>query len=301
MVNEEHADVLRERLAVWKGPLPVNVLERPATLADWIENEFGSQVGDVYIDSLKDLAPKLSDDDTGSRVNMARQELLARGVQVIEGHHQRKEQRGEGKPKTLADVYGSRWLTAGAGSVVLLWGEPGDLVVELIHLKQPAEPIGPMKIVHNHRLGVSTVYEARDLAAALEQTPGGMLVTDAARVLFETSAVPTADQREKARRTLNKLVEKGIAERADDPDGTARYIARAESRVTPRDPQRVPHTETTRATRNGSTKPHAPHTDGHGGSPTAYDPLFRGGVRESVTPHDDPEPGPRHATAAETT
>jgi len=225
MVVEGDAPALRERLAVWKGPLPVNVLERPSMLADWIAAEFPG-VSDVFVDSLKDLAPKLSDDEVGSKLNMARQELLARGLQVVEAHHQRKEQRGQGAPKTLADVYGSRWLTAGAGSVLLLWGEPGDLVVELLHLKQPAEPFGPHKLLHDHVHGRSALYEPGDLLETLERSPAGMLVADAARALYETSGTPTPNQVEKARRKLNRLIENGHAERRDDLDGTARYYAR---------------------------------------------------------------------------
>jgi hypothetical protein len=226
MVDEEQAGTLRERLAVWKGPLPINVLEHPWTFADWIQAEF-PLVSDIFIDSLKDLAPKLSEDETGSKLNMARQELLARGLQMVEGHHQRKEQRGQGAPKTLADVYGSRWLTAGAGSVLLLWGEPGDPVVELLHLKQPLEPFGPHRVIHDHRRGRSELYEPGNLLETIERTAGGMLVADAARALYETSATPTPSQVEKARRKLNKLVEKGQAERRDDPDGTARYFGRS--------------------------------------------------------------------------
>ncbi|MDQ3671098.1 MAG: bifunctional DNA primase/polymerase [Actinomycetota bacterium] len=223
MVDEEqHADVLRDRLTVWKGPPAVSVLTSPGALADWIESEFGS-VSDVVVDSLKDLAPKLSDDEAGSKVNLARQELLARGVEVLEVHHQRKEQRGQGKPKTLADVYGSRWLTAGAGSVVLLWGEPGDLVVELRHLKQPADEIGPLQVLHDHGLGTSRIHEHADLETVLGTSAHGMTVKDAARVLFE-SEEPRANEIEKARRKLDRLVERKIAERRYDPDGLARYF-----------------------------------------------------------------------------
>jgi replicative DNA helicase len=226
MVDQEQAETLRQRLAVWKGPLPINVLEHPWTFADWVASEF-PLASDVFVDSLKDLAPKLSEDETGSKLNMARQELLARGLQVVENHHQRKEQRGQGAPKTLADVYGSRWLTAGAGSVLLLWGEPGDLVVDAIHLKQPLEPFGPHRVIHDHSCGHSSLYEPSDLLETLERTPNGMRVADAARSLFETSATTTPNQIEKARRKLNKLCEKGHAERRDDPGGTARYFARS--------------------------------------------------------------------------
>jgi replicative DNA helicase len=227
MVDETaHAETLRERLAVWRGPLPVDVLKGPAVLADWIEAEFPDVV-DVVVDSLKDLAPKLSDDEVGGKVNLARQELLARGVQPFEVHHQRKEQRGQGSPKKLADVYGSRWLTAGAGSVVLLWGEPGDLVVELRHLKQPVEDVGPLSVLHDHARGVSTRLEQVDVESALGHAVHGLTVKDAAGLMFETLD-PKPNAIEKARRKLESLVGRGIAERRDDPDGLARYFGRSE-------------------------------------------------------------------------
>lgn len=224
MVDEGHGDLLRERLLVWRGPLPINPLSRPAALADWIEQEFGD-VSDVAVDSLKDLAPKLADDETANRVNLARQELLARGIELIEGHHQRKEQRGMGKPKALADVYGNRWLTAGVGSVVLLWGDAGDLVVELIHLKQPAETFGPTKLLHNHARGETILHEHVDLEALLYNAAHGLVVKDAARLLYGADE-PPSNEIEKARRKLESLVARGRAERRDDPDGLARYVAR---------------------------------------------------------------------------
>lgn len=226
MVAESDADCLRERLAVWRGPTPVDVVKEPHALADWIENEFPG-ASDVFIDSLKDLAPRLSEDEVGSAVNSARQELLVRGIEVVEIHHQRKEQRAYGKPKALADVYGSRWLTAGAGSVILLWGEAGDLVVELMHLKQPAEEVGPFKVIHDHRRGLSTVHEQADLEVLLGESEHGLTVKDGARLLFEAPE-PKANEIEKTRRKLERLVETGRAERRDDPDGLARYVIREE-------------------------------------------------------------------------
>jgi hypothetical protein len=44
---------------------------------------------------------------------------------------------------TPDDVYGSTWLTAGTGSVILLHGEPGDPIVSMHHLKKPVAEGGP--------------------------------------------------------------------------------------------------------------------------------------------------------------
>ena len=44
-------------------------------------------------------------------------------AEIIELHHDRKAQQGnEGRERSISDVYGSRWITAGAGSVILLVG-----------------------------------------------------------------------------------------------------------------------------------------------------------------------------------
>jgi replicative DNA helicase len=229
MVDEDDqaaVAAMRDRLAVWKGPLPVKVLEHPRTLADWLETEF-PEASHVFIDSLKDLAPETSKDEVGSKLNLARQELVSRGLELAEGHHQRKQQQGQAAPKGLADVYGSRWLTAGTGSVLLLWGERGDLVVDLRHLKQPAEEFGPHKVLHDHARGRSELYEPGDLLDMLERSPSGMLVADAARALFETDATPSPNLIEKARRKLDGLVKKGDADRRPEPDGTVRYVRRS--------------------------------------------------------------------------
>ena len=109
------------------------------------------------------------------------------------------------------------------GSVVLLWGERGDLVVELKHLKQPEGEIGPFNVLHDHSRGTSTVHERIDLVHALAIAAHGMTVADAACLLLEKST-PTKSEIEKARRRLNKLVDSGRATKHDDPDGLARYF-----------------------------------------------------------------------------
>jgi replicative DNA helicase len=225
MTSDEDRDVLAERLIVWEGPLPFDLTSDPRALADFA---LAHGVGSLFVDALKDVALDLTKDEVGSRVNLALQEVIAAGVEFCGLHHQRKEQSAAGKPKRLADVYGSRWLTAGMGSVVLLWGEPGDLVVELSHLKQPAEDVGPLKVVHDHVRGRSVIHGGLDLEQALATAAHGMTTKDGARALFE-SEKPTPNQVEKARRRFERLVERGHAERRDDPDGLARYFLRSQA------------------------------------------------------------------------
>jgi hypothetical protein len=223
MVTDVDEEMLRERLVVHRGPLPFELTKEPSwTLRQWVESH---DACDLYIDSLKDVAVKLTDDEVGACINRACQDVVAAGLEVVLNHHQRKQMQGGSPPKALADVYGSRWLTAGMGSVLLLWGEPGDLVVDCRHLKQPMEEVGPFKVLHDHTRGITTLHghvDLEELLAAAGST--GLLVKTVAMTMFESD---TANTIEKARRRLEALVGKGYAERCDTPDdGIARYRLR---------------------------------------------------------------------------
>jgi len=201
MVSEDDREALRGLLHVWQGPLPFNLSTEPDRFAPFVE-EFGA--GTVFIDSIKDVALDLSKDESGSRVNAALQETLACEVEVVAAHHQRKAQANNKKPTTLADVYGSTWITAGAGSVVLVWGDAGDSVVEFSHLKQPAEEVGPLLLVHDHGTGTTDVQPEFDVRVVLRNR-GGVTVRAFAETLFSTDD-PDRNQIEKARRRLEALV-----------------------------------------------------------------------------------------------
>jgi replicative DNA helicase len=224
MVTADDEEPLRDRLIVHKGPPPFDVVKDPAwTLRGWVEDHGATE---LVVDSLKDLAPRLTEDEVGSAVNRAFQEMTAAGLKLVVLHHQRKQQPGAPPPKRLADVYGSRWLTAGMGSVVMLWGDAGDLVVDFRHLKQPIEEVGPFNIVHDHVHGRSTVEEHVDLEQLLANSLRGLSVREAALNLMAETREPTRNEIEKTRRKLEGLVARNRAERRDDPDGSARYYAK---------------------------------------------------------------------------
>lgn len=212
MVTEADTGILHDRLVVWRGPLPFDIVHNQKGLADLAEL-LGAT--DVFVDSLKDVALDLSKDETGSRVNIAIQELIARGIEVCTLHHQRKEGRdGTGKPKKLSDVYGSRWLTAGMGSVFCVWGEAGDAIVEFLHLKQPAEDIGPLQLIHDHTEGNTTVKTGTTVQEILaEHYATGLEVKKLAERL-QQKPDPSKNEIEKARRSLEALVRTGNAERS---------------------------------------------------------------------------------------
>lgn len=215
--RESDRDLLDERLLVWRGPPEVDMAKDTALLT---EMAIAADADTVVIDSIKDAAIKLSDDEVGAGLNQAFQRALVAGVEVLGLHHQTKRSgSGTGKPDTLADVYGSAWITAGAGSVVLLWGNPGDLVVDLRHLKQPAEEVGPLKLLHDHTTGRSEVFEEVDLlTVARDNSAHGLAARAAACALF-TVAEPTENQVEKARRRLRSLADKGLLIAKTTPTG----------------------------------------------------------------------------------
>lgn len=197
-------DVLDERLTFMVGPPPHDLARHPGVLAALAE-QAGAQM--VIVDSLKDAAIGLSDDEVGAGWNRARQNALRAGVDLLELHHIRKVPAD--KRPDIGDVYGSTWITSGAGSVLLLAGAPGDPVVKAWHLKQPMNEVGPWNLLHDQQAGTMTVDGADDLLA-LVRASGGVTAKEAAARLFDT-LTPTRAQKEKARRRLVILVDQNLA------------------------------------------------------------------------------------------
>lgn len=213
--------LLRERFVFWPGPPPRDL----STDRDLLLRMARTAKADtVIVDSLKDAAIGLAKDEVGAGYNLARQRAITEGVQLVELHHQRKQTNGGSKPKSLSDVYGSTWLTSGAGSVVLLWGDAGDSVVELSHLKPSVEPVGPLLLSHNHTTGRTAVEETGDLCAlARACLVSGLTAKVAAEHLYGE----TGDERktrnnvQRARRELDRLTKAGrLVERTGHRGGT---------------------------------------------------------------------------------
>jgi replicative DNA helicase len=216
--NESHRAVLKERLVFWKGPPLRDVAKSPTLLADMAKHY---DVGVVIVDSLKDAAVGLSDDTVGAQYNRARQHLLAQDVQLMELHHNIKRGPMGTAPTTINDIYGSTWLTSGAGSVVMLTGEPGDPVISFRHVKQPSEEVGPFTVRHDQSTGVMTVDHQVDLidlvaAAGIH----GLTAKDAAMAILDKAADKvTKSHVEKARRRLDKKADDGLLVRVDGGRG----------------------------------------------------------------------------------
>ncbi|MGY1836486.1 AAA family ATPase [Blastococcus sp. SYSU DS0510] len=196
---------LDDRLVIWTGPPPADLAQHPTTLLELAQ---AADADTVVVDSLKDAAIGLTDDAVAAGYNRARQAVIAACIEVLELHHQVKRGANGGKPDTLADVYGSAWFTAGAGSVLLLWGAAGDPIVDLRHLKQPADDVGPLRVIHDHAAGTSAIWGGADLLALARHSPGGITARGAAQALFESDK-PDRNQIEKARRRLDALARGG--------------------------------------------------------------------------------------------
>lgn len=215
MVGESWRGDLDAELAVWQGPPVWDLAANPGVLLAMAQ-EAGAET--VVVDSIKDAAIGLSDDAVGAGWNRARQKVLAAGIQLVELHHNRKAQGGgRAGPPTIDDVYGSTWITSGAGSVVLLSGAPGDPVVGLHHIKQPASEVGPLKVLHDHEHGRSSIWQQADLVAVAKTRPDGITATEAATAMFETEK-PSPAEREKARRRLDRLTSEGLLRVVDEGD-----------------------------------------------------------------------------------
>jgi len=216
MVTEADEDALNARLLVWRGPLPYVLNQEPRRLLDHVqrlEDHLGRAVREVVIDSLKDVALELSKDEGGSGVAHAVNHLIGDGRELLILHHERKAQGGPRKvPAEISDVYGSQLLTACAGNVVYLHGQPGAYVSTLIHLKQSGEQVGPLELDHDHDTGAITLRRELDLLDQLRKTTKGMTVHTACLVLYGDKD-PDKNTTARIYRKLERLVKNGHAYR----------------------------------------------------------------------------------------
>ena len=211
--TESDRTVLGDGLLVRPGPPAVDMAAQPLLLTG-MAAEYGARV--VIIDSLKDAAIGLSDDHVGAAYNRARQALLHSGTQLLELHHVVKRGANPGGPiKSVADIYGSTWLTSGAGSVVMLHGEPGDPIIGFRHVKQPAEEVGPWRLLHDPAAGLLTVEHTIDLLALVRATGADGLTARTAAQAITESKTPTRAEVEKARRRLTAYADDGVLVRLE--------------------------------------------------------------------------------------
>lgn len=204
MVGEAWRDELNDRLVIWQGPPPRDLAQHP-----WVLTEMAQAAGatHVIVDSLKDAAMGLKEDEAGAMWNRARQTALRAGIDLTELHHSRKADRAGKESPGVDSIYGSTWITAGAGSALLLVGDPGDPIITVHHVKQPMSDVGPLKVLHDNTAGSTAVWHATDLLA-IAKANGQLSAVDAAAALFDAEK-PTPGEKEKARRRLESLTRSG--------------------------------------------------------------------------------------------
>jgi hypothetical protein len=217
--SEQDRDALQRRLIVRKGP-PIRDLAADTSLLLNMAEFYASKV--VYVDSVKDAALGLRDDEVGAAYNVARQRLTAAGVQLCDLHHTRKLPRdADQKDQKLSEIYGSTWLVAGAGSVILLTGEAGDLIVGFRHVKPPMDVVGPFDLLLDLDTGTLKIDTAAEVDLVRLVGSGGIYgksASQCAMALFRTDR-PDRAQIEKARRKLDKLTTAGRLRRSDSGKG----------------------------------------------------------------------------------
>ena len=99
----------------------------------------------------------------------------------------------------------------------MLWGDAGDPVIELTHLKQPDEPIGPLTIVHDHATGRTTIAEIVDSYSVVLGASGWVTVGEVAQLVYGNT---DRNSREKARRQLERMAsEHKIHRQVEGPSG----------------------------------------------------------------------------------
>lgn len=218
--GEEAWETLEQRLRIWTGPPPESIAKRPSLLLEMAQ-EAGS--GIVVVDSLKDLAIGLSDDEVGARVNQAHQYLAAAGIDVVTLHHPRKRGRDNADARwTLDDLYGSAWIGAGAGSVIFL--EKGPTSIEATQVKSPNGIEGTWRYTIDLATGGLAVGGRNEVLAAVEDAgPTGITTSDVARWVLAVDK-PTSAQVERVRRELRQLEETGMVERTG-AGNTSRWVA----------------------------------------------------------------------------
>jgi hypothetical protein len=218
--SAEEMDAAKGRLLIRPGP-PINDMAVDPTLLARMAEAVGAGV--VYVDSLKDAAVGLSTDEVGALYNRARQSLLAIGCNICELHHIKKPNQDAGSNGSVSEVYGSTWITSGAGSIVTLSGEPGDLEVRFRHAKTPANEVGPWKILLDPDSGSFSVRKIDLLVLVRNAGQAGLDADTAAQWIYDCKR-PNGSEKKKAERKLDAMVARGVLKRVEDRFGNPTWF-----------------------------------------------------------------------------
>ena len=225
LARQFHGDHDRQtaetRLKIWQGPPPSDIAQNPGLLLR-LAQQAGADT--VILDSVKDAALGLTNDEVGAGYNRARQHLIAAGIELLELHHTVKRGANGGAPTTAADVYGSAWIANGTGSIILLSGDPGDAIVGFKHIRQPADEVGPWQLHHNQTAGHITISASFNILEFVGDCgPHGATALALAEALDPEQQWHTDRERNnaraKARRQLDRLTADGKLHRVEGSKG----------------------------------------------------------------------------------
>jgi replicative DNA helicase len=226
MVPKEAASLLRERLRIehnrqiWASESDPEMLYRAAIQAN---------ASVVFIDASKDLAGgPLKDEGPAKALMDAIQICIANGINIVMLHHPRKaiQEGGTKRELDIDDVYGSAWLTAGCGSVVLVDGKPGGGLFRFEQLKAPATFIEQMEIAIDYDTGILTKRAIRELDSWLKDS--GMLTTIRQATAYKL-AIPDEDvdtdsaEYKRVKRHIEDLERDGLVVQMEPKGNAKRY------------------------------------------------------------------------------
>lgn len=172
--------LVNERVIFHAGPLPINLVKDPTIIARMCQ-KYGVSV--VVIDSIKDIVSSPSDETMANSYNSARQKCLAEGIEWVELHHNRKANGDNKEPKGLDDVYGNRFITAGAGSIFSLWAVSGEVIISLTHIRMPGNGLNQMKMELDKDRGTLTPMDVVTMDSLIRRSIG-VTVKEAAFALY---------------------------------------------------------------------------------------------------------------------
>ena len=221
MVTEEHREILDQRWR-WERRRRIRITpDNPNVLLDAAKAAGASF---MVFDSLKDMVSGLSTDEGGAAYNNAVQTCVTNSVDVFVLHHPRKASSdGRGRLK-LDDMYGSAWITAGAGSIIALNGKTGEGIVKLEHLKMPSEQVGPFDTDIDYPTGTLTTIGRRDLVKWIREK-GSFTTSEAVRYMTGKNN-PTDTEKRKISRKLNRLTGDGELIKNESPGKTTIWKSR---------------------------------------------------------------------------
>lgn len=222
-MSPEDRQVLDDQLMVRRGPPPADLAKHTSVLLDMCRK---ADADTVIVDGLKDVALELSKDEVGAGLNQALQRCVAAGIEVVAGHHQRKAANGvPHKPRSLSDLYGSTWIGAGAGTVILLWADqPGAGIITVETLKPAVEQIGPLDVRHDLTRGQLTPIAAITVEEVLRGAVEPVTIVELAAAVHHDTDRNVV---ERVRRQLSRLERDGFVDVVSVPRSNG---GRAENR-----------------------------------------------------------------------